>query len=88
MAYDPVQDFLDVFDAFCVANGCGEFRNSRVILNGGHRVGTIKAGGDIGGRMIKEAMQRMSDEWPTGKGYLWPTGIPRPKKNRKTTEAA
>jgi hypothetical protein len=76
--FDPVDDFIAVFDAFNKATGFGDHRNSRLILFAGHRIGDIRAGGDIGGRILKEAMQRLSDNWPRDKSHLWPRNVPRP----------
>lgn len=72
--------FLAVVDAFCAAREISEARASTLILNGGSRIGSIRAGrSDIGTRRLEEAMQWLADNWP--EGAEWPAGVPRPPKS-------
>jgi len=83
---NPIPAFLRVFDAYCEATGIGEQRNSTLILNAGHRIVDLRAGGNVSIRVLERAVQRMSDTWPDQNKHLWPRDVPRPPRSKRQNQ--
>lgn len=81
--FQPADDFLSVFEAFCLATQLGEHTNSRHLFGRGITVANLKGGANIGVRTLERAMQQMSDEWPPAMARLWPRSVPRPEPKRR-----
>ena len=63
-------------DAYAAATGLSEARVSKLFVGAGHRLKTIRAGGDIGARQAEIVLARISANWPPD--AAWPDGVPRP----------
>lgn len=71
-----IDQFLHVVEAYCAATKRSEARVSTLVLNGGRRIADIRAGKDVGTRILDGAFQWLSDHWPDG--LDWPEDVVRP----------
>lgn len=73
---NAIDQLLALVDAYRAATGCSDARVSGLFFGAGHRVKTIRAGGDIGSRQVQSIMVDFSGRWP--EGAAWPADVPRP----------
>lgn len=71
-----ITDLLRLTGSFCGAQGIAESTLSTRLFFDGKRIGSIRAGGDVGARRLERAVQWLSDNWPDG--AEWPEDVPRP----------
>lgn len=67
---------ITVCTAYADANNISMSTLSTQLLNGGGRLQTIAAGGDLNTGKFEEAMLWLSENWPDG--TKWPIGVKRP----------
>lgn len=73
----PLRDQLvTVCAVYAEAKGISISTLSTQLLNGGGRLQTIAAGGDLNTGKFEEAMSWLSDRWPDD--LPWPADVPRP----------
>lgn len=83
---DTITQLLTVVGAYRDATGLSDSRISTLFFGAGHRLKTIRAGGDIGARQANSIIAAMAARWPEGRE--WPLGIPRPLAEVEAPEAA
>ena len=78
---DEIQRFLLVFDAYCSAVGKAQATVSAKFLGRGSRIEELRAGGDIGAKVLARTLRGFSVHWP--EGAEWPEGIERPSSTEE-----
>lgn len=73
---NAITHLLALADAYGAATGLSDSRVSTLFLGAGHRLKTIRAGGDIGARQVAGVIAAMARRWP--EGAAWPDDVPRP----------
>ncbi|MDE3023724.1 MAG: hypothetical protein KGI54_18060 [Pseudomonadota bacterium] len=73
---DHREKLLRIFNAYCGATRTSEARVSTIVLNGGHRIGSIQAGASFTVRTYERALEWFSANWP--ENAVWPDGVERP----------
>jgi hypothetical protein len=73
-----VADLLRLIDEYCRASEAVQSDGglSKRMFNDGKRIRRLRAGGEIGSRSLKRALQWLSDHWP-GQA-VWPDTMERP----------
>jgi hypothetical protein len=71
-----LEAFLDLIDRYCCSVKLAEATVSSRLFNDGKRVASLRAGSDIGIRRLHQALQWLSEHWPTD--LDWPDSINRP----------
>jgi hypothetical protein len=89
LGFAPLLPFTDqliaVATAYSEATGTTLSTLSTRLFNGGSRLQSIAAGGDLNTRNFENAMQWFSDNWP--EDLPWPAGAGRPARERATQAA-
>ena len=71
-----IEELFELVDRYAAAKGLAEASVSIEIFNDGKRMRTLKAGGDIGVRRMRRAVQLLSRKWPAD--LPWPKAVKRP----------
>lgn len=74
---DVLESLFRLTDAYRAARSLSDARVSTLVFGAGHRIRSLRAGGDIGVRRLHAAFEWFSVHWP--KGAAWPEGVPRPE---------
>lgn len=82
---DHREKLLVLVDGYCGHTHRSEARVSTVVLNGGHRIKSIRGGGSFTVATYERAMAWFSDHWPAG--LAWPEGVERPPQQKKGNAA-
>jgi hypothetical protein len=81
-----IEALLKVVDQYRAATGLSEARVSTIYFGGGHRLRTIREGGDVGVRRAEVVLSELSAHWP--EGAEWPADVPRPVATEPAEDAA
>ena len=71
-----IEELFELVDRYADAKGLTESSVSVQIFNDGKRMRVLRAGGDIGVRRMRRAVQLLSKVWPAD--LPWPKAVKRP----------
>jgi hypothetical protein len=75
-----IDQFLRLVDAYSAATGLAQSTISTRLFNDGKRLEMLRDGRDVGIRKVADAVQLISDTWPSESP--WPQEIARPEPAR------
>lgn len=83
---DAIAHLFRICTSYSAATGLSEATISTRLFRDGKGLSRIRAGGDIGTRRLRRALEWFSANWP--EGAEWPAGVPRPDTPTLAPDAA